>query len=177
MAGRDFLSDDSFVRDVSVEMTKPQGETTWFVSYPERTDINLSKVPSCALCLTAAIHEQLALSVHKNGALTCLQCTSRLRPESPLTDKWQQRVSRCFAHSVRKKTHRHKSHTKSQKNDFTLNTLLFTNSCVPLHLCGLRDGLSDKWQQRPDASSHLCLSSCITAVTLLSLVVKINKLK
>lgn len=102
MAGRDFLSDDSFVRDVSVEMTKPQGETTWFVSYPERTDINLSKVPSCALCLTAAIHEQLALRVHKNGALTCLQCTSRLRPESPLTDKWQQRVSRCFAHSVRK---------------------------------------------------------------------------
>lgn len=106
-----------FSLKVYIQIICAQGETTWFVSYPKRTDINLSKVPSCALCLTAAIHEQLSLSVHKNGALTCLQCTSRLRPESPLTDKWQQRVSRCFAHSVQKtltdtsRTHNHKRTT------------------------------------------------------------------
>ena len=126
MAGKDYFS------DISICKWSYRGDTTWCVSYPRRVDINLSKVLGCALCLTAAIHGQTAVSVHKNGALTCLRCASQqLCPESPLTDKWQQSVSCCFARATQT-AHPQKSHTKSQRNDLTsaVNITLLSPTAV-----------------------------------------------
>lgn len=84
------------------------------------------------LCVWPWLYMKRQPLVSRNRALACLQCMSQqLRPESPLTDKWQQRVSCCFARSTQT-THPHKSHTKSQRNKLTsaVNITLLSPTAV-----------------------------------------------
>lgn len=46
--------------------------------------------------------------------------------------------------------------TEEQVDKCSYHQLSFNNSWVPLHLCSLWDGLSDKWQKR-SAASWVCL--------------------
>ena len=94
-------------------------------------DINLPKVPDCALCLTMAVHEQTALGVHKYSPHLSPMYKPAPAPESPRTDKWQRRVSSCFTRSTQT-THQFKWQTKSQRNELTgaVNITLLSTTAV-----------------------------------------------
>lgn len=101
-------------------------------AFPRRTDINLSKVPHCALCRPQLYVDRQPF-VPTNRALTRLRCTRQhLRPEPPLTDKWQRRVSCCCARA----TQTHLTHSSStQPHKGTSWQVQLTSPCFHQQLC------------------------------------------
>lgn len=129
---QDFLSDVSICKWGFSENDVATGERPHDVSaFPGGWILTFLKY-QVVLCVWPRLYMNRNPSASTNEAITCLQCASQhLRPESPLTDKWQQRVSCCFTPSTQT-THPLKSKTKSQRNKLTsaVNITLLSTTAV-----------------------------------------------
>lgn len=116
-----------------------RGETAWCVSYPRRTDINLSKALGCALRLTVAIHEQTVPQCPQTEH-THSSPMYEPAPASWITSDWQMTAESFL---LLRSFHTNLSPTQNHKG--TSWQVQLTSPCFHQQLCPTSP-LQSEWQ-------------------------------